>query len=262
MATMHPMPFMECVKRAWASARETATQMPLLMLGAFVVYTALGWVAFAGRPVPGEGEMPSGGLVFAADIASLLNSIVYLGFVVKVHRFVLLNERATPLFPLGGKPLARMFGVGVMLTFALIATALLLYAVLRPHYAGGVAFLGFVVAVVWIYIAVRISLIFPSLSVGNPIALRAAWHDSRGHFWSLFGVPFVAVLPLVACAIVALLAIGVAGITPAMLDTPVRLLVLAAGQALANIVFALFTAAAQAWLYRRHAERLPAPPEA
>lgn len=255
------MPFMECVKRAWAGARHAATQMPLLMFGAFVAYTALGWVAFAGRPVPGEGAMPSGALIFAADIASLLNSIVYLGFVVKVHRFVLLNERATPLVPLGGKPLARMFGVGIMLTFGLIATALALYAVLRPHYAGGVAFLGLVVAVVWIYVAVRISLLFPSLSLGNPIQLRAAWHDSRGHFWSLFGVPFVAVLPLVACAIVALIAVGAAGITPAMLDTPVRLLVLAAGQGLANLVFALFTASAQAWLYRRHADQLPAAPE-
>jgi hypothetical protein len=260
--TMQQMPFMECVKRAWTSARHAATQMPLLMLGAFVVYTALGWVAFAGRPVPGEGETPSGALVLAADIASLLNSLVYLGFVVKVHRFVLLNEHAAPLVPLNGKPLARMFGVGVVLTFALIVTALVLYAVLRPHYAGGVAFLGFVVAVVWIYIAVRLSLLFPSLSLGNPVALRAAWHDSRGHFWSLLGVPLVTVLPLVACAIVALIAIGVAGITPAMLDSPVRLLVLAAGQALANIVFALLTCTAQAWLYRRHADKLPAPPEA
>ncbi|MFP6560864.1 hypothetical protein WJ542_21560 [Paraburkholderia sp. B3] len=252
---MQPMSFMECVKRAWASARAAATQMPLLMLGAFVVYTVLGWIAFAGRPVPGEGEMPSGALVLAADIASLLNSIVYLGFVVKVHRFVLQGEHAAPLVPLGGKPLMRMFGVGVVLTFALIVTALVLYAVLRPHYAGGVAFLGFLVGVVWIYIAVRLSLLFPSLSLGNPIALRAAWHDSRGHFWSLLGVPFVAVLPL------ALIAIGAVGITPAMLDSPARLLVLAASQSLANIVFVLLTAAAQAWLYRRHAERLPAPPE-
>lgn len=259
---MQQMPFMECVKRAWASARAAATHMPLLMLGAFVVYTVLGWIAFAGRPVPGQGEMPSGALVLAADIASLLNSIVYLGFVVKVHRFVLQGEHAAPLVPLGGKPLMRMFGVGLVLTVALIVTALVLYAVLRPHYAGGVAFLGFLVGVVWIYIAVRLSLLFPSLSLGNPIALRDAWHDSRGHFWSLLGVPFVTVLPLAACAMVVLFAIGAVGITPAMLGSPVRLLVLAAGQSLANIVFVLLTAAAQAWLYRRHAERLPAPPEA
>lgn len=258
---MQQMTFMECVRRSWASAREAATQMPMLMLGAFVAYTALGWVAFAGRPVPGEGELPSGGLVFAANVASLLNSIVYLGFIVKVYRFVLLHERETPLVPLGGKPLARMFGVGIVLTLALIATALALYAILRPRYAGGVAFLGLVVGAVWIFVAVRVSLLFPALATGGRIDLRAAWHDSRGHFWSLFGVPFVAVLPLIACAIVALIVVGVTGITPASLASPARLLLLAVGQSAANIVFALITSAALAWLYRRYADRLPAPPE-
>lgn len=259
---MQPMSFMECVKRTWASAREAATQMPALMLGAFVIYAALGWVAFSGRPVPGEGEVPSGGLVFAANIASLLNSIVYLGFIVKVHRFVLLREGAAPLVPLGGKPLLRMFAVGVVLTLALIASALLLYAVLRPRYSGGVLFIGVVLCVVWIFLAVRISLLFPALSIGSRIALRAAWHDSRGHFWSLVGVPFVAVLPLIALAIVALIVVGVAGVTPAMIASPARLLLLSVGQSVANIVFALITAAAQAWLYLRYAERLPAPPAA
>jgi hypothetical protein len=259
---MQQMTFMECVKRTWTSAREAATQMPALMLGAFVAYTVLAWVAFAGRPVPGTGELPSGGLVFAADVASLLNSIASLAFIIKVHRFVLLREGTAPLFPFGAKPLLRMFGVSVALTLALIVTGLVLYAVLRPHYAGGEAFLGLVVGVVWIYVAVRVSLLFPSLSLGNRIALRAAWHDSRGHFWALIGVPFVAVLPLIAVGIVVLIVIGVAGVTPASLASPARLLLLAVGQSVGNLLFALITAAAQAWLYRRHAERLPAPPAA
>ncbi|RQH08889.1 hypothetical protein [Paraburkholderia dinghuensis] len=259
---MQQMTFGECVKRTWASAREAATQMPLLMLGAFLVYTVLACVAFAGRPMPGEGEMPSGGLVFAANIASLLNSIVYIGFIVKIHRFVLLREGAVPLLPLGGKPLARVFGVGLLITLALVVSALVLYAVLRPHYAGGVAFIGVVVGAVWIFVAVRLSLLFPAISTGSRIDLRGAWHDSSGHFWTLFGVPFVAVLPLVACAIVALIVLGVAGVTPAAIASPSWLLLLAAGQSVGNIVFALITSAALALLYRRYANRLPAPPDA
>jgi hypothetical protein len=261
---MQQMTFMECVKRAWGSASEAVRQMPLLMLATFVAYTVLGGIAFAGRPMPGEGELPSPGpaLVFAANIASLLNSLVYLAFIVKIHRFVLMRERETPLMPLAGKPLLRMFGVGVCLTLTLIATALLLYAILRPRYEGGLAFIGALVGVVWIFVAVRISLLFPALSTGSRIDLRAAWHDSRGHFWSLLGVPFVAVLPLVACGIVVLIAIGLSGLTPASFATPSRLLLLAAGQSVANIAFALITSAALAWLYRRYADRLPAPPEA
>jgi hypothetical protein len=258
---MQQMTLMECVKHAWASACDTAKAMPMLMLGVYVAYTALGWIAFAGRPVPG-GDTPSAALVIAADVASLVNSIVYLGFIVKVHRFVLLREGATPLVPLGGKPLARIFGVGILLTLALVVTAVLLYAVLRPHYSGGVAFLGFVVGVVWIFVAVRISLIFPSLAIGNRIDLRAAWHDSRGRFWSLFGTTFVAMLPIIVCGVVVLIFFGLAGITPATLTSPARLLLLAAGQGVANVVFALITGTTQSWLYRRYADRLPAPPAA
>jgi hypothetical protein len=258
---MEQMTLMECVKRAWASACDTAKAMPMLMLGFYVAYVALGWIAFAGRPVPG-GDTPSAALVIAADVASLVNSILYFGFIVKVHRFVLLREGATPLVPLGGKPLARMFGVGILLTLALAVAAVLLYAVLRPHYAGGVAFLGVVVCALWIFAAVRISLLFPSLAIGNPIDLRAAWHDSRGHFWSLVGVSFVAVLPLIACGIVVLIVFGLAGITPAQFSSPALLLLLAAGQGVANIVFALITTTSQSWLYRRYADRLPAPPAA
>ncbi|WP_322013808.1 hypothetical protein [Paraburkholderia sp. J12] len=259
---MQQMTFMECVKRAWASTREALTQMPLFLLGVFVAYTVLVWVAFAGRPVPGAGEVPSGGLVFAADIASLLNAVLYLVFTVKVYRFVLLREGTAPLFPLGGKPLLRMFGVSVTLTLALIVTGLVLYAVLQPHYSGGKAFLGVIVGVAWIYVAVRISLLFPSLALGNRIDLRAAWHDSHGHFWALFGVIFVAVLPLVVIGFLVLLFIGLAGITPVAVHSPGRLLLLAAGQSLASLIFSLVASSAQAWLYRRHAERLPAPPSA
>lgn len=258
---MQQMTFGECVKRSWASARAAATEMPLLMLGAFVLYTVLDCVAFAGRPVPGEGQLPSGGLVFAANVASLLNSIIHLGLIVKIHRFVLLGEGATPLVPLGGKPLARLFGVGIVITLALVVSALLLYTVLRPHYAGGFAFIGIIVGIIWIYVGVRFSLLFPAISTGSGIDLRAAWHDSSRLFWSLFGVQFVAVLPFMALAVAALIALGVAGVTPEAVTRPAWLLLLAAGQSVANIVFVLVTSSSLAWLYRRYADRLSAPPE-
>lgn len=262
---MQQMTFGECVKRSWSSAREAATQMPLLMLGAFVVYTALGFVMFAGRYRPGMSEHPSTGMVLAGAIASLLNLLVYLGFVIKIQRFVLLREGATPLVPLGGKPHARMFGLGFIIGLAIFASAALLVLVLRPHHAGGMTFIMFLVIALWIFVAVRLSLLFPSISAGGRIDLRSAWHDSSGHFWSLVGVQLVAWLPLAACmivgAIVAVIVARLAGVTPAVLASPAGLLLLAIGQGVGKIAFVLITSSSHAWLYRRYANKLSAPLE-
>jgi hypothetical protein len=263
---MQQMTFGECVKRTWTSAREAATEMPLLMLGAFAVYMALSFMAGAGRYRPGVGEPPSGGLAFAGAIASLLNLVVYLGFVIKIQRFVLLREGITPLVPLGGKPLARMFGLGFVIGLAIVASAILLVVVLRPHHAGGITFITVLVVALWIFVGVRLSLLFPSISTGGRIDLRGAWHDTSGHFWGLVGVQFVTVLPLVACTIVgtiiAMAAVRAAGLTPAAaLASPAWILLLAAGQGLGKTAFVLITSSSHAWLFRRYANKLSAPLE-
>ncbi|MFP3547773.1 hypothetical protein SB748_30810, partial [Rhizobium sp. SIMBA_035] len=99
----------------WGSAREAVTQMPGLVIGTFLIYAVLGWLAMAGRPVPGEGDDPSTGLILAANIATILNALVYLWFTLKIFRFVLLGEQATPIMPGGAMPLLRMLGYGLVL---------------------------------------------------------------------------------------------------------------------------------------------------
>lgn len=250
------MTFMECVKRAWASAWEALTRMPALVLGTFVAYAALGWLGLAGRPIPGEGEAPSAGLVLAANLASLLNALVYVWFMLKVYRFVLLGERATPLMASGAKPFARIVGLGFVMMLALLGIAAAFWLVLRPQHEGGVAFLSLIVGAIWVFVGVRLSLLYPSLAIGGRFALGAAWRDSRGHFWSVLGVSCVAALPLLACGVVALIGLGIAGVTPESVQTPAWVTVLAIGQSAVNVVFALLTSAALAWLYRRYANEL------
>ena len=256
---MQPMTFMECVKRAWASAWQAAVQMPLLVVGTFVAYAALGWFGLAGRPVPAEGVTPSGALIALGNLASLLNSLIYLWFTLKISRFVLLGERTTPLMPARARPFLRIFAVGLILAVALGAFALALWFVLRPQYQGGAAFLMLVVIAIWMFVAVRLSLLFPALAIGSPIAFGAAWRDSRGHFWSLFGVTFVAALPIAVCGLLVLIGMGLAGVSPAIVQQPGWLTALAIGQSIGNIVFALLTTTALAWLYRRYADALAAP---
>jgi hypothetical protein len=258
---MQQLTFGECVKRTWASALEAATRMPQLMLGAFVVFAALAYVTFAGRPLHGGSEMPSDSLVLAGKIASLLHSLVYLGFTVKIQRFVLLREGPEPLVPLGGKPLARLFGLGIVIVLVVSLSAILLALVLRPHYRGGIVFITMAVVIIWIFIGVRLSLLFPAIATGSRIELRSAWHDSSGHFWSLVGVQFVAALPLVACTAAVVIVFRLTGFTLADFTSPAWLLLLAITQSVGNVAYTLVTSSSLAWLYRRYANRLPAPPE-
>ena len=253
---MQQMTFMECVKRAWGSAWEALTRMPALMLGTFVAYAALGWLGLAGRPVPGEGDLPSAGLVFAANLASILNALVYIWFTLKVYRFVLLDERTTPLMAAGAKPMARIVGLSLIMVLALVGIAVAFWLVLRPRHENSAAFLSLIVGAIWMFICVRLCLLYPSLAIGGRFALGAAWHDSRGHFWSVLGVSCVAALPLLVCGVAALIGLGIAGVTPETVQTPAWFTALAIGQSAVNIAFALLTSTALAWLYRRYANEL------
>jgi hypothetical protein len=256
---MQQMTFMECVKGAWASAWDAVTRMPGLMLGTFAIFAVLGWLGLAGRPVPGEGDVPSVGLIVAADAASMLNIAVYLWFTVKIYRFVLLGERTTPLLAGSVKPLIRMLGLSLLLVLGLVAAMAVCWLVLRPKHAGGIAFLSVVVSTIWLIVCVRLSLLSASLAIGGRIALGAAWRDSRGHVWSLLSVSGVATLPVLVCGIIILLGLGVAGVTPETVQTPGWFAALAILQSIGNIAFVLLTTTSFAWLYRRYANELGAP---
>ncbi|WP_322070437.1 hypothetical protein [Paraburkholderia bannensis] len=253
---MQQMTFMECVKRAWASAGEAITRMPAVMLGAFVLYAALGWLALAGRPMPGEGDMPSTGLVLLGNLASIFNALVYLWFTLKVYRFVLLGEHSTPFLPNGARPMLRMLGLGVLMMLFFIATGAGLWIALTPHNVASELFLALVVAVIWMFVGVRVCLLYPALAIGERFSLGAAWRDTQGHFWNLLGVSCVAALPLLVCGVVVLIGMGLVGISPAVVQTPGWYTALAIMQSVANLAFALLTSSALAWLYRRYANAL------
>ena len=165
------------------------------------------------------------------------------------------------LYPLGGKPLARLIGLGFIIVLALVVSTFVLVAVLRPHYSGGIVVISMAVVLIWVFIAVRLCLLFPAIATGSRIDLRGAWHDSSGHFWSLLGVQIVAALPLMACTVALLTALRVSGFAPEALTSPAWIVLLAATQGAGNVAYALITSSSLAWLYRRYADRLPAPPE-
>ncbi|NIE68651.1 hypothetical protein [Burkholderia sp. Ax-1719] len=253
---MQQMTFMECVKRAWVSAGEAVTRMPAVVLGAFVLYAALGWLALAGRPIPGEGDVPSAGLILLGNLASIFNALVYLWFTLKVYRFVLLGELTAPIMPNGARPMLRMLGLGVLMCLFFIGSGAGLWIALRPQNEASELFLALVVAAIWMFIGVRVCLLYPALAIGGRFSLGAAWRDTKGHFWNLLGVSCLAALPLLVCGLIALIGMGLAGISPAVVQTPGWFTALAIMQSVANLAFALLTSSALAWLYRRYANAL------
>lgn len=258
---MEQLTFGACVKKSWSSARQAIVRMPVLFLGACVVFACIGLLsgtfqhAVTGSVRPAIAVQAGHGLLQFA--VSILNFVVMCGLTIKIHRFVLLGEGSEPLMPLGGKPLARyaVIAFGLALLFMLVAMVVLLVLFIgfRPKWQG--ALLTFIpLCIVYFFVLVRLGLLFPALSVGARLKLRAAWNDSRGHFWSMWGVGVVTTVPLIAISTI----IAMAGLH-----------ILASGQAsqgmsiglalingLVTTLLIVLAAAASAWLYLRYAKQL------
>lgn len=256
---MEQMTFRDCVTGSWASARQAIAQMSTLFAVCAAVLAAGAFFFSPQIPMDGQDSGPAMRMASHAfaSIGSLLVQLVLYGVLsIKVHRFVLLQEGAQPVLPLNGKPLLRYLAVAIGMGVAIVLAALLLTLVLRPQRVGGALFILVVLYVAWIFVVVRLCLVFPAIALGGPVALRAAWHDSRGHFWSITGITGVAALPLVAFDIVlAVLVSATAAIPEATWLRPVSAIV----QGVSNAIFVVLTASALSWVYRRYADELPAP---
>ena len=252
---MKQLTFGACVKKGWISSWQAVTHMPWLFLGVCVVLACTSMLSGphpSGAPV-GEDIGTMGrvghGLLSMAWFA--LQLVVCGTLTIKVHRFVLLGEGVQPLMPLNGKPLGRYALVWLGITLAILVLAALTYLATR---ALKMSFLVYVpLLVIYVFVLIRLSLLYPAIALGSRLTLRAAWQDSRGHVWSILGVGFVTYLPLFVVTGVFFFAVG-AKLLDAHQTQGVA--VIAIGQALLNTVFIVFAAASLSWLYRRYAREL------
>jgi hypothetical protein len=180
----------------------------------------------------------------------LIDAAVWAIFLVRWHRFILLEETtAKSLFPPGwaayvwtGVKLWLLLSFGLLVGFALF----LFMEIIAPVSStgaiaiGGMISLVFVLALVW----ARISLAFPAAAVGRPITLVAdAWELARGNYWRL-------VACLIACCapfVIFTYGIGsIADVLPSMLRSTSPFLDLAVLFAGAAVVASLLS-----HIYRR-----------
>jgi hypothetical protein len=124
--------------------------------------------------------------------------------------------------------------------------------IMREIRARSIVFAAMFVFLAYMFVIIRLSLIYPAVSLGSRLTLRAAWKDSRGHFWSIVGVGFVAYLPLLLIWIVVLVVVG----PKLLMDSLQGSTAFAIGFAFVNAVFMVLAASVLSWLYRRYANEL------
>ncbi|RFU44141.1 hypothetical protein [Paraburkholderia sp. DHOC27] len=256
---MEPLSFGDCVKKSWGSTWQAIVQMPAIVLGACVVFACVTMLSDSFQHTPAEAAHLSASTLISHSLIrmalSILNFVVSSSLIIKIHRFVLLGEGSQPLVPLGGKPLGRYLLVSLCL--ALLAGLLAVALVLLLHQVNSThVFLVLVpLSLVYIFVAVRLGLLYPALALGAGLKLRAAWNDSRGHFWSMWWVGVVVALPVIAVWLIWFFAVTLA--RPVMLTAEGQASpAFAIGLAVVNTLIIVLVSAAASWLYRRYAKQL------
>lgn len=199
---------------------------------------------------------------------ALLQGIVIAALAVQVIRFTMLSDVVLPdAIP---KPPMRLWDAGfrryfllfLLLVAGYVAVAiavLVMWAVARfsDLDTGSTYALTLTVAVLALcgasYVSARLALLFPFVAAGGRMRWRAAWKDSRGHFWFISMATLVTLLPVLASAVVLAAVAQLAMPTGASDDLSIPLLVL---QTLVTLLYTATTATCSVWLYRKLAVAL------
>jgi hypothetical protein len=263
---MEQLTFSACVKKSWGSTWQAIVQMPGLLLGSCAVFACITLLSGSFQHTAAESaELDAATRTSHAMIhmaLSILQLLVSGCLTIKVHRFVLLGERSQPLVPLGGKPLARyaFFAFSQVFLGMLVALVFILPLYLaRQHMGTRLGFIAMIAALLFVYgfIAMRLCLLYPAIALGTRLKLRAAWNDSRGHFWSMWAVSFVASLLPMLVLFVPVLIVTVRHAKAGDTDSASGFAIgLALSDAFFSALFVVLAAAAMSWLYRRYANQL------
>jgi len=261
----------QCFKGAWHDTGRAMRAMPTLFLVAFVLIFA---TMAAGSIFLNEQGMaesftttgPSRGAALSNLLTSLatnlVQSVVIAVLAVQVIRFAMAADAAARPMRLWDAGFRRYFMLCVATLAAYVAAAVgvvLVVIVLRvAGLTGGSSYAAAAtLAVLAIcgmsYVSARLALLFPHAASGGRLQWRAAWRDSRSHFWTISTTAVMVILPVMAVstvfAVVAQL-MGTDGSTGAM---AYGLLIV---QSVATLLYAVTTATCSVWLYRRFAAEL------
>jgi hypothetical protein len=173
--------------------------------------TSLAWLPFLIVIVT---QLIAFGISGGGYVGALLGSLIYAFgflvfgtvFVVRWHRFVLLNEaHSDELFTSSWR---HFFFAAVKLTLVVaISWVILFYLALIPPRVVTVPLFGIIGGIALIILSVRVSLIFPAAAVDRPLTFRESWDRIAGNTWRYFASSGICWIPF-ALAGVGLTAVG------------------------------------------------------
>ncbi|SAL37458.1 hypothetical protein AWB64_03845 [Caballeronia sordidicola] len=282
---MEDITLSQCLKGAWRDAAESVRRMPTLFLLAFVLVLATGIAGYQEQlsESPSASSLSSMTNSSALHSAALGHSLTSLGLAflqslviavlaVQVIRFAMtLNPepdaaapaQATRLWDAGFR---RYFLLCIALVAAYVgATVVVVIAWILMRLAGlssgtsmaATATLAVLALCGMSYVSGRLALLFPHTAAGGHLAWRAAWEDTRGHFWAIASTAVVAILPIVAIATVFTVLAEMLATAGSIDSLSVGLLVV---QSVVTLLYTATTATCSVWLYKKFGAGLKAQP--
>ncbi|VVE10419.1 hypothetical protein [Pandoraea terrigena] len=265
---MEPITFKQCFKGAWRDGFNALRQRPWLCLAIAVVFLATSGLSVSldqlARTASQTGEpamyrlriaLMSFGVFFA-------NIVAYAVLVIHVFRYTILGPDATRQGRWYGRDLWRYLWtstqvfVGIAAAWLVIAlgAALAMRATGHSNSYAGLATFCVLLLCALLYVLIRVSLIFAQIGAGRSKRWRAAWQDSRGHFWTMLGTTVGTVLPLIVVGVVVTsMFVALLRAMPAAKTVALGMLAL---QTVLSVIGIAVSTGASAWLYRRFANQL------
>ncbi|WP_353189410.1 hypothetical protein [Pandoraea pnomenusa] len=265
---MEPITFKECFRGAWRDGLGALRNRPLLCLTIAVIVLVTSALSYSLRQLAVQATQLGEPTAYRLRIALmslgvlLVNIVAFCVVAIQVYRYSILGPEAARQHRWYGRDLwrylwlaAQIFISCVVVWFVLgFGTGLALRLSGNGNATATVATLLVLLSCAMFFVIVRLSLIYPQVATGRSKQWRAAWHDSRGHFWSMFGTMIATMLPLVVGGFVVTLLYGlVLHLMPTATVLVLGTLILQVVLAIAWVAVASATAA---WIYRRHADRL------
>jgi hypothetical protein len=253
------MAFWECFRQAWVGAAGFVRRRPFTVVAAIALFFACNVVS-----IRLNGAMPlDAGSKFLRWVIALVQLAAMIALSIQTMRYVMLDEHESRPGRGLGKPFWRYVGLSVIVGMGWLIIAALVVGMgfsvthrFPDHFGSTAAQLvvwGLIAACIASFVTIRFSLLFCQVAIGRSMRWRAAWKDSRGHFWRIILSHILVALPFELCLF------GVFALLRKSSGTAVN----PGSPYLVAFIFTFFLAVGlivastcSSWLYRRYAQRL------
>jgi hypothetical protein len=265
---MAPITFKQCFKGAWRDGFNALRNRPLLCLTIAVVLLITLALSVSLRQLALDASQSGEPALFRLRLALmsfgvvLVNIVAFSVLAIHVVRYTILGPDAARQSHWYGRDLWRYLWASIQIFVGVAAVCFIsamcaAFALLATGHSTPYAALGTLSALLilaLIFVVLRLSLIFPQIGAGRSKQWRAAWQDSRGHFWAMLGTTLGTMLPLIVAGVVltnlfAVVLTFMPTATTAVLGTLLL-------QTVLSVAWVALASSVSAWLYQRFANRL------